>query len=70
MINMLITEWNMEDALAVRFDEGLERGLVQGLERGIETVARNALANDVPMELVQKITGLDMEVIKKMRNGE
>ena len=26
VLNMLITEWNTEDALAVRFEEGIEEG--------------------------------------------
>ena len=25
--NMLITEWNMDDALAVRYEEGMEEGM-------------------------------------------
>jgi predicted transposase YdaD len=36
VMNMLMTEWNWDDALAVRFEEGLEKGLEEGLERGLE----------------------------------
>ena len=52
---MLITEWNMDDALAVRYAEGLEEGL--------EKTAKNALAEGMPVEVIHKITGLDMETI-------
>jgi flagellar biosynthesis/type III secretory pathway protein FliH len=33
---MLLTEWNWDDALAVRWEEGREEGLEKGLERGRE----------------------------------
>ena len=70
---MLMTEWKLDDALAVRYEEGweggLERGLEQGLEKGLETTARNALAQGLPLEMVQKITGLDMETIAGLQAG-
>ena len=64
VLNMLILDWNMEDALAVRFEEGIEKGM----EKGITTTARNALAEGVAPEIVQKITGLDLETIKTMNS--
>jgi len=33
--NMLITEWNTADALAVRYEEGVETGIVKGIDIGI-----------------------------------
>ena len=51
---MLILDWNMDDALAVRYEEG------------IETTARNALAKGFSIEVVHEITGLDIETIKKL----
>jgi flagellar biosynthesis/type III secretory pathway protein FliH len=33
---MLFTEWNWDDALAVRFEEGREEGREEGLEKGRE----------------------------------
>ena len=83
VMNMLMTEWNFDDALAVRFEEGLEKGMEQGIEKGmeqgiekgmeqgiekgIEKTARNALANGLSLELIQTITGLDMETIKHLQ---
>ena len=52
---MLITEWNLEDALAVQREEGKE------------SVARNALAKGLTPELICSITGLDMETIKSLQ---
>ena len=62
VMNMLITEWKMEDALAVRYDEGLE----DGLEKGRESIARNAKAKGIPIELIESITGLDKETIRNL----
>ena len=52
---MRITEWTVEEALAVRFEEGRE------------SVARNALAKGLTPELICSITGLDMETIKSLQ---
>ena len=74
---MLITEWKMEDALAVRYEEGMEDGMEKGMEKGIEKgrekgredIARNALAKSIPVELIHDITGLDIETIKTLQAG-
>jgi len=63
---MLYMEWDQEEALAVRYEEGIEQGIEQGIGQGLEKTARNALAEGVPVELVQKITGLDLETIKAL----
>jgi len=67
VMNMLITEWKLEDALAVRFEEGIEKGIERGIEKGMESVARNALAKGLTPELICSITGLDMETIKSLQ---
>ena len=71
VLNMLLTEWNWDDALAVRYEEGREEGLEEGLEKGRENereeIARNALSQGVSIDIVLKITGLDMEAINKLR---
>jgi predicted transposase YdaD len=55
VFNMLITEWNWDDAKEVWREEAREE------EK--EEIARNALAEGLSIELVTKITGLDMETI-------
>jgi hypothetical protein len=57
VINMLLTEWNWDDALAVREEEGREE------------VARNALLEGASIEFVQKITGLDFESIRRIASA-
>lgn len=34
-VNMLFTQWNMEDALAVSREEGMEDGIEIGMQRGL-----------------------------------
>jgi len=64
---MLLTEWNWDDALAVRFDEGIEKGREEGIEEGREEIARNALAEGATIEFVNKITGLEMDAIRDIQ---
>ena len=59
---MLMTEWNWEDALAVRYEEGQDDKQ--------EEIARKALAEGATIEFVKKITGIDDETIKKLRNNQ
>jgi len=39
----------------------------KGMEKGREEVARNALAEGVPIELIKKISGLDEEALKHIQ---
>ena len=59
VINMLYTEWDWDEALEVRFEEGIDKGLTIS--------AQNALADGFPIETVQRITGLDIKVIKSLQ---
>jgi hypothetical protein len=54
VFNMLITEWNWDDAKEVWQEEAVEK------------TARNAMAEGLPIEVIQKITGLDMEAVKRL----
>jgi hypothetical protein len=67
VMNMLMTEWNMDDALAFRYEEGREEGMEEGMGKGREEVARNALAEGIPFELIKKISGLDDESLKHIQ---
>jgi predicted transposase/invertase (TIGR01784 family) len=60
---MLLTEWNWDDALDVRFEEGCE----EGGNKKAEEIARNALAKNIPIETVMEITGLDIETIRNLQ---
>ena len=59
VFNMLLTEWDTEEAKVVWREEGREEGR--------EEVARNALAKGIPLELIHDITGLDEEALKHIQ---
>ena len=59
VLSMLFTEFNLDDALAVRWEEGREEANL--------TIARNALAKGSTPEFVHEITGLDLDTIKEIK---
>ena len=67
---MLANDWNMETALEVRGEEEFERGVEKGMERGMEKremeIAMNALAEGLPLGVIQKLTGLDTQTITSL----
>ena len=76
--NMLLEEWNLEDAKKVWWEEaredGLEVGLAIGRQEGRQvghaeakhTIARNLLTEGSTPEFIHKITGLSLEEIAKL----
>jgi predicted transposase/invertase (TIGR01784 family) len=63
VMDMIYTEWDMDTALEVRFEEGIERGR----EEGIEKTARNALMKGLSIDVIHDITGLDADAINNLR---
>jgi len=58
VLNMLYTEWNIDDAIAVAREEGREDEKLE--------IARNLLSKGSTPEFVHDITGLDMETIENL----
>ena len=50
--------------------EGHEKGIEEGFEKGLEEIARNAMAKGYPVDDIIEITGLDLEIIKKLSEEE
>jgi hypothetical protein len=81
VVNMLLNEWNWEDALRSRERSGERKGEKKGVKKGERKgekkgmkkrdteIARNALAEGIPVDIIQKITGMDIEAIKKLADG-
>jgi hypothetical protein len=65
---LMLTEWKLEDVMAIRYKDGLEIGREEGREEGLMEVAKKALANGVTIEVIHGITGLDMEIIKSLES--
>ena len=62
VFNMLALEWNMDDALQARFDEGRD----EGINAGIESVALNMLRRGKSLDDIHADTNLSLERIKKL----
>jgi len=62
VFNMLALEWNMDDALQARFDEGRD----EGINAGIESVALNMLRSGMAIDKVQELTHLSSERIQEL----
>jgi len=70
VLSMLYTEFNLDDAIAVRYKEGREDGLEEGLEKGRAEklkIAGNLLAKGSSLEFVHEITGLDIDTLKGLQ---
>ncbi|MDR1728772.1 MAG: hypothetical protein LBT74_12760 [Acidobacteriota bacterium] len=72
--NMLITEWNWNDALAVRWEEGVEKGIAlekkrseKKLEAERMATARALKAKGVAVDVIADVTKLAPEAIRKLR---
>ena len=58
-------EWNMDDALAARFEEGRD----EGINVGIESVAINMLRRGKSLDDIHADTNLSLERIKELANN-
>jgi len=75
---MLTAEWSMEKEIAYVRKEAWEEGREEGLERGLQEgrgkrnfeIAQSALAEGATIEFVEKITGLDFNVIKSLQTRD
>jgi predicted transposase/invertase (TIGR01784 family) len=64
--NMLLTEWNLDEAIEVAREEGWEEGREDGREEEKLIIAKNLLAKGSTLEFVHDITGLSLEKIKEL----
>jgi predicted transposase/invertase (TIGR01784 family) len=58
----------MEIGLKQGIEQGVKQGLEQGREQGKEEVALSCLKRNMPLELIEELTGLTKEKINKLRN--
>ena len=67
VINMLLTDWNMDDALRVREEEGILIGMQQGMREERKEIARNMLAKGMDVETIASITGLFIDDVLRLQ---
>ena len=65
VLNMILTEWNTEDAIAFAREEGAREGHERGMEEKELEIARNLLTEGMQYDFIQKVTGLSREEIEK-----
>ena len=63
---MLLTEWNWDDALEVRYKEGREEGHEEGLEESRIQIARKMKTAGRPLSEITEFTGLSPEAIEQI----
>lgn len=62
---MLALEWNMDDALQARFDEGRN----EGRDEERESIALDMLSEGEPLDKILKFTKLSLERIKELEKS-
>jgi len=64
---MTTAEWNWDTAKQIWQEEVREEALSQGREIEREVIAHNALKEGLSVEMIQKITGLNINVIEQLK---
>jgi hypothetical protein len=66
VVNMLLTEWNMEDALRVAREEEREAGIAYGINAAKREDAKNMKADGLDVDKITKYTGLSPAEVKEL----
>ena len=72
MREMALSDWTtgINTATEKGYEKGIEKGMEKGLEKGLDKgkteVAKNLLNEGMSVEFIQKMTGLDIDVIKTL----
>jgi predicted transposase YdaD len=66
VFNMLLTEWNIEDALRVRGEEEREIGFTEGERQAAYSYATRMKSDGLDIKLIVKYTGLKPEEVAKL----
>jgi predicted transposase YdaD len=61
-------EIGMEIGLKQGREEGREEGMAQGIEKGKEEIALSCLEESLPLEFIERLTGLTKEKISMLRS--
>ena len=64
---MLFGEYDYETDIRVQRREAFEDGLAEGAEQKAIETAKNALKNNIPVEMVVKITGLTENIVLELQ---
>jgi hypothetical protein len=65
VMNMLMSEWKLEDALVVEREEGIEQGLEQGHAQGREEAVKNLYDFGMNPEQISQALKLPLETVQQ-----
>ena len=65
---MALSDWTtgINTATEKGFEKGIEKGMEKGMEKRNMEIAKNMLHEGISMELIQKTTGLDIQILKSL----
>lgn len=65
---MSIAERRRQEGLKQGIEQGIQQGMEKGIEKrieqGIMLIAKNMLAENIPLDLIKKFTGIPTEQLK------
>ena len=71
--NMLLTEYDYDTDIAVQrqeaYEDGMEQGITQGSQQAKIETAKNLLAENIPLEIILRTTGLSIEELNLISNN-
>jgi flagellar biosynthesis/type III secretory pathway protein FliH len=75
--NMLFAEFNMDDALQIRFEEGVENGMEKGIEKGMEkgmekaseSIVIRMLQDGISPDIAAKYAGIPLEKVLNLQRN-
>ena len=69
--NMLFEQFDIDDAMAVRYEEGVEDGIEQGIKQGIEQGIKQGIEQGIEQGIKQGIEqGIEQGIRQGMEQGE
>ena len=64
----LAAQEELEELKQSYIKEGLEEGIERGIEQGIEQTAINMLKENIDINIISKVTGLNISQIKELES--
>ncbi len=69
VINMLYTQWNWDDAMAVEREEAYAEGVNQGISQGITQGITQAMSQDI-LDLLEDLGEIPEDIVIKIQTEE
>lgn len=70
VFNMLTAEFDMDTALRVQKEEGIEEGKQVGEYEKAVQIAKNMLDESIPLKVISRLTDLPIEIVQELANRD